>query len=135
MLYKSTFEADEGDSDQDEYHITMPFKHSEELHRKILHEPEFESDEDFALESDQQNKINAEQLGKQNMVLSAMHKTIRRVKNAIQPDGKLDFQMATLLRKGIESKCGAVEGLRSDYVETYDSEPEDLLREDSEAKR
>ena len=91
MLYKSTFEADEGDSDQDEYHITMPFKHSEELHRKILHEPEFESDEDFALESDQQNKINAEQLGKQNMVLSAMHKTIRRVKNAIQPDGKLDF--------------------------------------------
>ena len=135
MLYKSTFEADEGDSDQDEYHITMPFKHSEELHRKILHEPEFESDEDFALESDQQNKINAEQLGKQNMVLSAMHKTIRRVKNAIQPDGKLDFQMATLLRKGIESKCGAVEGLRSDYVETYDSEPEDLLKEDSEAKR
>ena len=83
MLYKSTFEASDGDSDQDQYHITMPFKHSEELHRKILHEPEFESDEDYRLESDEQNKINAEQLGKHNKVLSAMHKTIRRVKNAI----------------------------------------------------
>ena len=57
--------------------------HSEELHHKILYQPEFESDEEFCLESDQQDKVNAEQLRKQNKVLTAMHKTIKRVKNAI----------------------------------------------------
>ena len=43
--------------------------------------------------------------------------------------------MATLLRKGIESKCGAVDGLRSDYIETYDSEPDDFVKEAHETKR
>lgn len=31
MLYKSTYKG-EVDSDADEYHITMPFKHSEQMH-------------------------------------------------------------------------------------------------------
>jgi hypothetical protein len=31
-LYKSTYHGEELDSDLDEFHITMPFKHSEELH-------------------------------------------------------------------------------------------------------
>ena len=64
-----------------------------------------------------------------------MHKTIKRVKNAIQPDGKIDFEMASLLRKGIEGKCGSVDGLKSDYVETYDSDPEDLIVKTSKKDR
>ena len=35
--------------------------------------------------------------------------------------------MSSLLRKGIEGKCGTIDGLRPDYVETYDSDPEDLI--------
>ena len=34
--------------------------HSEEVHHRILYKPEFESDEEFSLESDKLDKINAE---------------------------------------------------------------------------
>ena len=47
LLYKSTYSGREDDSDKDEYHITMPFKHNDEIHHKILREPQFESDESF----------------------------------------------------------------------------------------
>ena len=40
-----------------------------------------------------------------------------------------------MLRKGIEGKCGSVEGLKSDYVETYDSDPEDLFVKTSKKDR
>jgi len=35
-LYKSTYDGPLEDSDLDPNHITMPFKHSEELHHQIL---------------------------------------------------------------------------------------------------
>ena len=63
-MYKSTYSGVEEDSDQDRFHITMPFKHSQELHHKILNEPEFESDESFCWNDDEQDKINAGQLEK-----------------------------------------------------------------------
>jgi len=49
-IYESTYNGNEVDSDRDEFHITMPFNHSEEIHRQILEKPEFESDESFQLE-------------------------------------------------------------------------------------
>ena len=47
LKYKSTYSGREDDSDKDEYHITMPFMHNDEIHRQILKEPQFESDESF----------------------------------------------------------------------------------------
>ena len=32
LLYKSTYSGRENDSDKDEFHITMPFKHNEGIH-------------------------------------------------------------------------------------------------------
>ena len=32
LLYKSTYTGRENDSDKDEFHITMPFAHNEEIH-------------------------------------------------------------------------------------------------------
>ena len=54
-LYMTTYSDGKGkgrngmdlDSDDDPYHITMPFKKSDELRRQIFEEPEFESDEEF----------------------------------------------------------------------------------------
>ena len=36
LLYKSTYNGPCEDSDYDPHHITMPFKHSEQIHREIL---------------------------------------------------------------------------------------------------
>ena len=115
----------------------MPFQHSEELHHKILYQPEFESDEEYFPESDELNKINAEQLSKQNRVLTALSKTIKRVKNAIQPDGKIDFEMSEVLRKGVQQKCGQIDGLKPDYVETndIDSDQQETLDQASKQQR
>ena len=54
-LFTSTYNGEEADSDFDDCHITMPFKHSEELHNKVLFEPEFESDEEYELEAEEQD--------------------------------------------------------------------------------
>ena len=50
------------DSDEDPYHITMPFKRSDEMRKKIFEEPEFETDEDEELDLEQYDKQNAEKL-------------------------------------------------------------------------
>ena len=44
----------------------MPFKHSEDVHQEILDisKTEFESDEDYCLEAEAQDKVNAEDLKK-----------------------------------------------------------------------
>ena len=47
MLYKSTYKGEEADSDAEEFHITMPFKHSEDCMREIHEGKAFESDESF----------------------------------------------------------------------------------------
>ena len=47
MIYTSTYMGDKADSDQDEYHITMPFDHNKDLHHEILNNPQFDSDEDY----------------------------------------------------------------------------------------
>lgn len=64
MLYKTTYKGDHDDSDDDPYHITMPFKHSEELHHQILNDLQFESDEDYCMEPEAQDKLNSEMLEK-----------------------------------------------------------------------
>jgi len=46
LLYKSTYSG-ENDSDEDALHITKPFEHDQDLHHRILHDQEFESDESF----------------------------------------------------------------------------------------
>lgn len=66
-LYKSTYKEGKGkgknggdlDSDRDPYHITMPFRHSDELRRQIFEHPEFESDEEFEIEAEEKDKENA----------------------------------------------------------------------------
>ena len=64
--------GEEEDSDKDEYHITLPFMHSEEFHRQILNEPEFESDESFTMEAEEMDQKNVEILDSQNCVLDTM---------------------------------------------------------------
>ena len=39
LLFRSTYIGAGRDSDDDQYHITMPFQHSEQVHHQILHEP------------------------------------------------------------------------------------------------
>ena len=56
-LYKSTYHGEELDSDLDEFHITMPFKHSDELHQDVLYNTKFESDESFELEDKEKDKF------------------------------------------------------------------------------
>lgn len=75
-IYESTYKGTEVDSDKDEFHITMPFNHSDEIHRKILEEPEFESDESFNLEQEEMDQANVDILDKNNEILSTMQKTI-----------------------------------------------------------
>ena len=36
LLYKSTYKGPKEDSDDDEFHLTMPFKHNETFHQEIL---------------------------------------------------------------------------------------------------
>ena len=57
-LYRSTFEGRDRhgnpiDSDRDQYHITMPFRKSDEIRRKMFEEPEFETDEDYEKEPEE----------------------------------------------------------------------------------
>ena len=55
--YKTTYSAGEDrkkrtngaepDSDEDPYHITMPFRRSDEMRKKMFEDPIFESDEEY----------------------------------------------------------------------------------------
>ena len=67
------------DSDEDPYHITMPFRKSDELRRKIFEDPQFESDEEFEPGFEEQDKVNAENLKTQNDILDCMQKSIERM--------------------------------------------------------
>lgn len=59
MLYKTTYKGEEVDSDAEEYHITMPFKHNEEIMREIHDGKSFESDESFQMEPEELDRTNA----------------------------------------------------------------------------
>jgi len=59
LLYTSTYDGPDSDSDKDDCHITMPFRHGEDVHHKILHETEFESDESYEMESEEEDKLIA----------------------------------------------------------------------------
>ena len=52
-LFKSTYDGEKQDSDHDEYHITMAFKHSEDLHQEVLFNTKFEPDEHYEMEDDE----------------------------------------------------------------------------------
>jgi len=86
-LYKSTYTGEAGDSDDDEFHITMPFKHSDELHQDVLFSTKFESDEDYTLEDD-------EEKGKFLDVLDTIQDTIQNLTKNLDPTWGTDFSYA-----------------------------------------
>ena len=59
MMYTSTYKGHEDDSDADELHITMPFKHNEEVSKAIHCGENFESDESFTMEPEEADRENA----------------------------------------------------------------------------
>ena len=59
LQYTSTYQGPAQNSDDDEYHITMPFAHGEDVHHQILYDRAFESDESYELEIEEKDKILA----------------------------------------------------------------------------
>ncbi len=84
MLYKSTYSGPCEDSDHDPHHITMPFKHSEQLHREILQGEQFETDESFELEREEEDKMNGECIATQNKIIETMQRTISKMSKAMK---------------------------------------------------
>ena len=107
----------------------MPFKHNDEIHHKILREPQFESDESFQLDDDEAFEENKEKLTNQTNVIDAMQKTIEKMKVTIQDEkrtgGQSNFSFASKLKRGVEIIHGEIDGLQDDYVQnSYNSDEE-----------
>ena len=104
----------------------MPFKHSNELHKKVHSDPKFESDEEFEMKKEEKDKFQNQALSEQCDVLDVMQKTIRKLANSLK-DGirtsKTHRESFTkTLREEIEQNIGLVPGLQEDYTYQYTEE-------------
>lgn len=86
------------DSDRDPYHITMPFRKSDELRKKIFDSPEFETDEEHEIEFEEQDKENARLVDCQNKILETMQKTLMKMSDEIRENRKPKRSMAHELK-------------------------------------
>lgn len=132
-LYMSTYSLGRGmgkygedlDSDQDPYHITMPFRHSDELRRKIFDQPEFESDEEREQEAEEKDKENARLIECQNKILDTMQKTLVRMQSELQSKGRMGKSMASELKEELLKVHEEMPGLKEDYEYVEDLEAEE----------
>ena len=119
--------AEQPDSDEDPYHITMPFKRSDEMRKKIFEEPDFETDEEPEIDLEQYDKQNAAKLVYQNSILATMQKTIEKMAEELKKEKLINAQLAERLKKEMCDKHPDIEGLNEDY-ELVPSEEEDASK-------
>ena len=100
----------------------MPFKHSDELHHQVLNSTEFETDESYEMESEEEDRFNAECIGKQNNILSTMERTITKLSKALNPQEGLSFSLADALKRGIQRRHEDLPGLEAGYEITRDDD-------------
>ena len=127
VLYTSTYKKlnknDPQDSDRDPCHITMPFRQSDAIRKQIFEEPVFETDEEYEVEPEEQDKENASKLKTQNDILETMQKTITKISEAIASNQQ-STPMAKTLKKSLKTNHDTIEGLDADYEYVKEEEEE-----------
>ena len=99
----------------------MPFAHGEDVHHQILYDREFEEDECYEMETEEKDKILANQIKLQGSIMETMQRTISKMSKALKPPNKqqslskAEFSFADTFERGIRMKHDDIDGLRADY--------------------